>query len=99
MSLITPELGDDLSGCGQRYEEITYHTTLLPEPARKMRVSMLGVVGRKREVRLPWTHRREGDDFHSSKILPWKNQDVVPLWWALRAILLFVEGSGGESHS
>jgi hypothetical protein len=49
-------------------------------------------------VRLPWIHKREGDSFHSSKIPPWKNHDAVPLWWAFRAILWFMEGSGGESQ-
>jgi hypothetical protein len=51
----------------------------------------------ERNVRLPWIHKR-GEDFHCLKIPPWKNHDAVPLWWALRAILWFVEGSGGESQ-
>ena len=76
----------------------TNHRMLLPEPAVNMRVSGVNEVESKIDVRLPWIHKREGDDFHCSKIPPWKNQDAVPLWCALRAILWFVDRSGGGSH-
>jgi hypothetical protein len=39
MSSTIPELGDNLSGCRQQYQTITYHKTLLPEPATKMGIS------------------------------------------------------------
>ena len=55
------------------------------------------VVKGKRDVRLPWIHKR-GDNFHSSNIPPWKNQVDVPLWWTLRAIFWFIDGSEGGSH-
>ena len=44
------------------------------------------VVERRWKVRLPWIHKK-GDEFHSWNMRSWKNQDAVPLWWALRAIL------------
>jgi hypothetical protein len=52
---------------------------LLPDPAMKAELAGYGVEERKRYVRLPWIHKREDDDFQSPKILPWKNQDDVPL--------------------
>ena len=61
-------------------------------------VSQWGRILERRRVRFPWIHKREEEDFHCSKIPPWKNQNAVPLWWALRAILWFAEGSGGDSH-
>ena len=53
---------------------------------------------RGRDKRFPWTQRSSPVDFHSWKMLPWKNQEAVFLWWVSHAMLWFVEGSGGESH-
>jgi len=59
--------------------KIAYHKMLLPDPAMMAELVGHGMEERKRYVRLPWIHKREDDDFQSPKILPWKNQDAVPL--------------------
>jgi hypothetical protein len=60
-------------------KKISYHRTLLPDPATSTGVSGVDT-GEEGDIRLPWIHKREGDDFHSLKIPPSKNQEAVPLW-------------------
>ena len=60
-------------------EEITNQMMLFPDPATNL-VSVKGasLYNAERNARFPWTHKREPVDFHSTKILPWKNQTAVP---------------------
>ena len=49
-------------------------------------------------IRFPCIHKRGPPAFHSINVLLCMNHDAVPSRWTLRALLWFVDGSGGRSQ-
>jgi len=66
MSSIIAELVDIFNHPVQEKSDLTYQRMLLPEPATKdTKVVNIIVAEGHRDVRLPWTHKKDGVDFHS----------------------------------
>ena len=73
---------------------------LFPDPAKVSSSHRLSEMGEYlgKHARLPWIHKRQPVAFHISKVAPRVNHTADPSRLSLRAIIWFLDGSGGESH-
>ena len=71
---------------------------LFPEPTTKTQDVSYIRCPMCKNVPFPWTHNKDPNDNHSENISSLKNHNVVLSCWAMRKILWFIDGSGGDNH-